>query len=813
MAFDLERINKRFRKAGEKILSLRWFFVVLLLVVTSISVVGVQKVELNSSWDSWFMEDDPVMKAKHRFEDIFGNSDAGAILVEADDVFSHDVLKMIRNLTAELESGVPFVDKVVSLSDFEFSSATGGGIRVGDLVPEKIPVKKSELEKIRKQAFSKTNLVNRLFSDDSKETWIHIRLKEIPDSFKAEAKVKGVEPLFVIGEKIRNIVKQDKYSKFSLKDTGMPAIALDKTNFFKKESARVVMLAVLAAIIVLILFLRSLRGVLVPLITTLSAIFISYGGMGFLGVKIDASMVTVPIYLALAVSIGYSIHILNFFKRRFIETGDRRESILYSIEHTGWPLFFTALTTIGCMLAFNFAAISSIRWIGNASASMVAIVYLFVMVLNPVLLSFGKDGEPHESLEGDDSYAIKSDRIFEKLGDFVLGNPRKIVVLSLITVAVLGYGMKNVVADFEPFKSFGLKVPYVQRLYDVTHSKIGTMYSYNLMIELPKNGQAKEPEILKKFEKLESEVMKLPLSKNSMSILDVVKDMNRTMHGNSEAYYRVPDKNDLVSQLLLLYENSGGQDAEYWLDYDYRILRLQVGMTEFKASEVERELAVIEKMVKGYFPKARFGMVGTSVEGAVVNNYIARGQVETFIIALFIIGILMIIVFRSVKAGLIGLVPNMMPVFVIGGIMGYFDLPLDMMSMTIVPMLMGIAVDDSIHFVNHLKLEVERGVGYEEAIHRTFRTVGKALFMTSLILIVTFGMYVTSDVNMFKVLGMLVAFGLISALVADYLLTPVLIRWAKPFRSLKRITDEELIEADAVKTLCRENISNGVNIK
>ena len=100
---------------------------------------------------------------------------------------------------------------------------------------------------------------------------------------------------------------------------------------------------------------------------------------------------------------------------------------------------------------------------------------------------------------------------------------------------------------------------------------------------------------------------------------------------------------------------------------------------------------------------------------------------------------------------------------------------------SIVPMLMGIAVDDSIHFVNHMKLEIERGIGYDEAVHRTFRTVGKALFMTSFILIVTFGMYISSDVNMYKVLGGLVGLGLISALIADYLLTPVLIRWAKPF--------------------------------
>ncbi len=781
MSFNLERINMRFRKAGEKILAFRWIAILLLVLLSGAAVVGIQKVELNSSWDTWFFEDDPVMRAKHKFERIFGNSDGGAVLVQADDVFSYKTLKMIRELTNELEANVPFVDDVISLSDFEFSKGTADGIRVGNLVPDVIPSDRGKLEEIRRLAFTKKNLVNKLFSDDSKETWIQIRLKDIPEEFKKESKEKGVEALYLIGQKINSIVKQEKYSGFDLKETGMTAIAYDKMNYFMKESGRIIMLAVIAAFLVLVVFVRSFRGVIVPLITTFSAIVISYGAMGFLGVKIDAMMVTVPIYLALAVSIGYSIHILNFFKRRFVETGDRREAILYSIEHTGWPLFFTALTTIGCMLAFNFADITAIRWIGNASASMVAVVYLFVMVLNPVFLSFGKDKEAVKIRDEDGYVHFKSDKIFEKLGDSVMKRPAAIVIAAVAIVAALAFGIRNVEADFEPFKSFGMKVPYIERLYEITHTKIGTMYSYNVMIELDENGKAKEPETLKKFEKLESEIKKLPLTKNSMSILDVIKDMNRTMHGNSENYYKIPESQDLVSQLLLLYENSGGKDAEFWMDYDYRILRLQVGINEFKAAEVERELGVIGNLVADIFPGSKFGMVGTSIEGAVVNNYIARGQVKTFIIALLVIGLLMIIVFRSVKAGLIGLIPNLMPVFVIGGVMGYCNLPLDMMSMTIVPMLMGIAVDDSIHFVNHMKLEIERGIGYDEAVHRTFRTVGKALFMTSFILIVTFGMYISSDVNMYKVLGGLVGLGLISALIADYLLTPVLIRWAKPF--------------------------------
>lgn len=776
MSFKIADQNKRFRRLGEKILKFRWFLIGALIALDVAAVIGMSKVEMNSSWDTWFFEDDPVMQAKERFEGIFGNSDGAGILVQANDVFAPDVLRMIRELGREIEDNVPYIDEVVSISEFEFVSASDSGIRVGNLVPDEIPEDRESIENMRKLAFSKGNLVNKLFSDDSKETWISVRLKEIPED---RVESKGKEPLYVVGQELNRILNQEKYKKYNLKETGMPVIAFDKMNYFQKECGRVVMLALLVALVVVVLFTRSLRGVMVAMATTLSAILVSYGFMGFVGVKVDLNFVTVPVYLALAVSIGYCIHILLFFRRRFNETGNRGESVLHGIEHTGWPLLFTALTTIGCMLSFNFVDITAIRWVGNASAAMIAVVYVFVLVLTPVLLSFGKDKEIFaEVSESSDRFDI----MFDRFGHFVFGKARVILSLFAVLCAALIIGATGLKVDFDPFEGFGMKVPYIKRLYDITQTKTGHMYSYNLMIELGEKGKAKTPEQLKQLEKLEAEIHKLPLTKYSMSVMDILKDMNRTMHGGDEAYYKIPEDEKLISQLLLLYENSGGNEAEYWMDYDYSILRMQVAIDGYNCREIEREYGVIQDLAAGFFPGSKSGMTGTMVEGAVVNNYIARGQVQSFIIALFVIGILMMIVFRSVKAGLIGLIPNIAPVVVIGGVMGYLGYPLDMMSMTIIPMIMGIAVDDTIHFVNHIKFEVEEGHSYSEAIFHSYRKIGKALFMTTAILVITFSVYITSDVVMFKVLGFMVGLGLIAALLCDYMVTPLLISITKPFK-------------------------------
>lgn len=779
MTFDLNVINKRFRRMGEITLNLKWLLLAFLLVLDIVAVVGLQKVQLQSSWESFFFDDDPIKKATDRFEEYFGNSNSAAILVSADDVFSPRVLRILRELGNEIEREVPYVDKVTTLSEFEFSRGTEAGMVVGNLVPDLIPTDPRKIEKIRQQAFSKENLINKLFSDDSKQTWISIKLKEYPENF---AQMNGgTDANYIVGEKLHEILAREKYRDIDLKETGMPVIAYDKTNYYSKEAGRIILYSLIAAVVVLIVTLRSVPGVIVPLITMVSSIMVSYGFMGFMGIKIDSMVMTIPLYLALAVSIGYSIHIFNFFTRRFKETGDRRESVLHAIENTGWPLFFTALTTIGCMFSFNFVDLTMIQWIGNTSASLITIVYIYAMILTPLLLSFGKD-KPDIKKEKKPK-PESSDRLFTGLGNFALKNGKIIVIVFLAFSIVMGVGVTKVQVDFDMFRSSGLKIPYVKRLWDITQSKIGSMYSYDVTIELPEEGMAKDPEVLRKFEELESRIKVLKLTKHTTSILDIIKDMNRTLHNNDKAFYRIPESRELITQLLFLYEMSGGAESKSWLDVedDYRILRLNVSIDEFLAVETEREMEYIEKISMELFPGSKFGMVGTCVEGAIVNNYVAEGQLKSFLIALLVIAVLMIIIFRSVKAGLIGLIPNLTPVLLIGGVMGYLEIPLNMMTMTVVPMLLGIAVDDSIHFINHVKLEVINSHDYDKALLHTFRTVGKALFMTSLILIITFGMYMTSEAKNFFVMGALVGLGLFAALVADYLVTPILIKWSKPF--------------------------------
>ena len=775
MTKKLERINKRFSKAAKTIVRFRWLVIAGLIALNLVAIMGMKQIQIDVSNESWFLPDDPLVIAREEFEEIFGNNDYVAVLVEADDVFSPEILKMMRELGQELKNKLPYSDKLMSITDMDFTRGTEEGMVVENIVPDEVPTAPEEIAEIRRLAFSKEFLVNRIFSDDCKQAWILLRLGTYPESDKTSMEE---YPQLVVGKMAAEIVGQEKYKGFNLRATGMPVLNYEKRAYYNKEAGRVFGISILITVVALILILRSLRGVFVPLFTAISSILCVFGGMGWLGIKVDISVMIMPVLLALAVSIGYSIHIFNFFKQKFLATGERKESIFYAVEHTGWPIFFTASTTIAALFSFLFVSIKTVRWMGLSAGVCVIFAYIIVMLFTPAILSFGKNKKPHPE------YAAKgggwAEHFLMRFSDWVLAHPAQILTVFGIIVAALLVGLTKVEVDMR-MEKMGLKVPFRANLWHICNTKVGSMWAYDVTITFEENGMAKDPETLRHLDILASEVSKFPCIKRVYSLADIVKDLNQIMHSDDPEYYSIPDDKELISQLLLLYEMSGGTESENWVDYDYTTLRISAEVGDFLAKEFEKQWNYLETRMKELFPDAKYGIVGTAVQFSTMAIYITKGQIRSLLIALIVITILMMIVFNSVKTGLIGMIPNIAPAIFAGGLMGYFGIPLDMMTMIIGPMILGLAVDDTIHFINHCKLEFWRTGSYEKAIRETFRTVGKALFMTTLIIVLGFAAYLTSPDKFYFNLGCYPIMAILAALAADFLVTPVLILWTKPF--------------------------------
>lgn len=783
MIHNIETINQWFRRRGEQILRWRWIVIGTILILDILAVIGLGKLQFQVLIEDWFLQDDPLTIAKQEFKTVFGNQDYVGILVEANDVFAPEILHIMRELSADLEMQVPYADEARSLVNFEFTRGTEDGVEIFNIVPDPVPTDPEDIEAIRQLAFSKSFLINRLFSDDSRQAWISLRLHPYSEHDASIEK----DPTVEVGEKVLEILDDEKYRQYTLRPAGTPALAYQEITFFNHEAGRLVMLSILIALLVLFLALRSIHGVIIPVVTFVSSLLWAFGGMGYLGIKVPNALMTLPVYLGVAVSIGYSIHVFNFFQRAFTQHGDRWAAVLYAVEETGWPIFFTAATTFGALLSFMFVPIVQVQWMGFSSAAVIASTYLHIMLLLPPLLSLGKNRNVahvsqaqalRQTLNRFDGWLTRQFLLFSR---WILTHDRSIMIGFLSIMALFSLGLARVYVSTDYEKAYGLKIPYVDELYYIGHTKVGSMYAYDITLTFDTPDMAKSPEALYNLDILAQEIQEFSLVTRITSLVDLIKDLNQVMHDDDPTYYVIPDSQDLIAQLLLLYEVSDGSEHEQWVDYDYTTLRMTVEVAAFDSAEVERELGSVRQRAGELFPDAKLGMVGTLMQLSVMQNYIARGEIMSFMAALVVICILMMLVFQSLRTGLIGMIPNLAPTIVIFGMMGYLDIPLDMTTMLIVPILLGLAVDDTIHVINHTKLLFQRSGNYAASIEYTFQTVGKAIFMTSFILIASFSAYLTSIMAGFVHLATLMTVGVLTALLADYFITPVLVKWTQPF--------------------------------
>ena len=789
MGINIERINNTFRNLGTVIVKNRFLFLFLFAFLVALSFPGMKGLKANYSNDSWFLDNDPLITVENRLKDIFGNNTNCAALIEVDEIFNKEVLEKIRELGEEVEENVPYADDIISIADLEYIDGTEWGMDIGQLVPDFIPADRNSLDILKFKALSKQSIRNKLVSADSKESWLVLRLLNYPENWtednnhfeyiKREAEKnpefysgidvsKPVDPEDIAGVVFKRIVRQDKYDFLNSTASGLPVLISDKREFFSQETPRLMFMGLLASIIVLIVCLRSLRGVLFPVITAVSSMIITFGIEGYFRTEFDPSMILIPAFLGLAVSIGYSIHVFSFFRQNLILSGDRSDAAVSAIEEIGWPLLFTALTTIAALSSFQFIQVKTLRWVGMTSSLMVAVTYILSVFFFPALLSFGAAGRMKLAKAG----SRYGGGILEKIGKLTIDNPVKIIVVYSVFSVLCVIGLAGIEVSFDIKDSMGDRIPYVKRTLHVGDSALGSIYSYDVGIEFSNQNDAKDPENLKKFDRLVKKIEKFPLTKNTSSLLDVIKDINSVLNNNNGAFYKIPDTREMIAQTLLLYENAGGKEAEKWVDYDYKRLHAAVNLKYYNSNEAIREFEEIKKTASEMFPGSNIVLYGSMPKFTDMMYKVSWGQIKAFIISILIIAALMMIVFGSFTAGFLGMIPNISPALIVGGIMGFFHIPLDMMTCTVMPMIMGLAVDDTIHFINHSQYEFSKSGDIKEAIIRTFRKVAPALIMTSLILILNFSVYTASVARFYIHFGILTVAGIFTALAADLFVTP-----------------------------------------
>ncbi len=778
---QVSRVNKVFARLGRFQVKFRWLILLVTILVTLAACLGLPQLQMTSSEEEWFDDWDKVKIDQAHFNDVFGSDDGYMVMVRANDVFAPEVLSAIDRLSKRLENEVPYADRVVSLThNLSIPIANNEGFEVIDPFESGIPTDSAQLAAKKSLIMSRESLVNNIVSDDAKETWVILSLKSYEGGI--DFGKDSIAPF------ARNVILSDEFKsdKFEMLPTGMSYTEMEENEVISRECAIRIGIGFAVMLACLILFVRSLRGVIVPAIATVGGIASVLGVNAWLGIIGDESMVALPVLLGMALSVGYSIHYINSFRMHFRRTGNRRESVINAVEETGWPILFTVITTVASLISFLFAGIRPIRWIGGISAGIVFMVYLYVIILIPILMSFGKNAKP-DPTEVKAAGATKADILFEFFGRKVCRHSGIVAAISAAIMLSQIPGVMNIDVNMDYTKTMGAKIPFVTRLMDMLSGKLGSLYDFNVMVEFNDGDALKDPANMKRIEALEQKLGTLQLTKISgdkprvQSVTRLVKEMNRTLNADSTEYYKIPDAQDMLTQLLFLYEISDADALFERMDEDYKTTFIHIELSGYDAKKIVEDLDSAKSYAAQIFPDAKTSIVGEVVNYAEMNGKLVNGLLRSFGGSFVIIAIMMILAFGSIKAGLIGMIPNVAPVLLIGGVMGYSGMPLDMITMIVMPMILGIAVDDTIHMNNHIKYGYERTGSYKKALLLSYREIGKTMGMTTFILCAMFFVFIFSPMGALHNVGLLSIIGLAAALIADYTLTTALVYLTKPY--------------------------------
>ena len=798
---SVEKFNLFFRRFGLFQISHRALFLVLLPIITAVGFFGLTKFEGDTSEEGWFDDSEEVKRNQDYFESIFGSDDSIMILVESQDVFAPEVLEAIQRLGDRLEAKVPYADEVTSIMKLSISRGNEDGFDVINPFEHGIPdisteEGRAELEDKRAFILSRCSLLNHLVSDDCRETWVLLSLNPYDSSEQA-----------AIGKVAYDIVHSPEFQsdKYTFKGTGIAYTEYEEDMVSGQECAKRIGIGFIVMLVCLLLFVRSLRGFIVPIIATVCGIVCVLGYSSLFGIKSNTIMLALPVLLGMALSVGYSIHYINEFRLHFRTTGLRKESVVKAVEETGWPIMFTVITTMASMISFMTVGIGDLKWVGGICSAIVFATYMYVIILIPIFMSYGKDGKSH-GFESANAASLKSEGVspnsvannpcgkitktehfFEQFGAWVARKRWAITGISAAIIVACVPGIFRLTVNMDYIQMMGEKIPYVRELLSILEAKLGSQYNYNVMIEYPEEDAFKIPENMKNLDVLEECLATRKLTRWSgdqpriTSVTDIVKEVNRCLNEDKIEFYTVPDEQDLLTQELFLYEMSGGNNLSKWLSSDYSTTFVHVDLNGYDANQIVADINFAKTEAARLFPGAKVGVVGQVVNYASMNEKLVKGELKSFLFSFVIIAILMIIAFSSLTTGLIGMIPNLAPVLCIGAVMGWGNIPLDMLTMTVMPMILGIAVDDTIHFTNRTKLEFERTGSYLESLKITFREIGKTLGMTTFILCSMFAVFCTSPMSSLARIGFFTIVGFGSALLADYTLTPVLLYITKPF--------------------------------
>lgn len=728
------------------------------------------KMQFDFSAQAWLSEDDIHIERLNEFEQLFGNDERVMFLVELKEgeLFDKETVKTLAELT-EKTWQIPEVIRVDSLTNFNWSYAQGDDLRTEPFIPSDSIDNQELLNERREDALEHRVMPGVYFSKDARSAIVYGRLAHDPDAAVDARKVT------LAAEEVMSEFEGDP--RFNIHLLGDPVIGHNFQRVSFEDLGVMTPFLFLIVIVYLVYTFRSFLGVAIPMTIILSSIGFTFGLIGLLGVKVNSLTFVLPSVL-MAISIADSVHILSTFFSNYSGGMQLAESLRKSLEKNLYPVFLTSVSTaIGffSLVSSNVVPVHDLGLLaGLGTLSAMVFSYLF---LPPMLLAFmSRYTKTQRSL----AYRAIPRSYVKSYVEWIRVHRIKIIsIFSILTLFAAYLGFQNRI-DSNPFKYFQ-DDHAISKANQYTLEHYGGVGGPEIVVDSGETDGVKNPEFLKKVDDFKDWLEEQESINSVMGILGVLKEMNKALFQGKEEEYRINDKRDVIAQELFLYTMGlpQGMDINNQVDLEQRRLRLSVLWELQNSTESLKKIEEIEKEAK------RRGLdilvTGKAVLFQRMNGHVVYTFFTSIGLALLLITMILIIVFRSVRVGLLSLIPNFVPILMGAALLTVLGIPIDIGCAIVASVTLGIAVDDTIHFLSHYNKLIDRGQDRPEALTEVLATTGMALIVTSLILVSCFGIFMLANLTPNINFGVLCAFVITAALLCDLLLIPaVILSWKKP---------------------------------
>jgi predicted RND superfamily exporter protein len=752
--------------------------IALILALCVVSGWLASSLELDTSMEVWFLDDDPDLVSYRDFLTTF-DSDQIVVLAWRDEelwsapglAFVHEVTEAAQEVRLDYPEGALRppgattygVQRARSIANLSEIVSQPGMLSVRPLYDAEAP---PDPDAFRARILSDERLLGGLVSADA--AVVSVVLDVDPLVADAALKIHLASALREFAERM------GEQRGVSIAVAG-PTMLDDAFFRYTERDMRTIIPAMGLVILLAILVLfRSPRALALPMSVVVLTCLLVTGLMALFGLKLTIIHTTVYPML-LGVGIASSVHVITRATSLRRAGQGPHEATRAALAQLVAPCFFTMATTVAGLLSLLTASLAPVRELGWLGASGVAISFLLTFALGPSLLPLLSAPSPGGSpgSRSLDRMWLAWDRRLQGLGRWVQRRAVGVSITSLLLLLVALMGFTRLQVGSNPLKYFRADDPVRTQMEFVERSLAGTT-SLEVLVDTGSRDGLKEPAILNSMVRVQEYLEALPGVGSTISLADYVVDLRGAFRGGAEAERRIPDTRSEVAQLLVLLDDPS--ELEQWVDFEFSRGRINAPLKMSQAEQLVKEVPGVEALLAREFPPpAKAWATGMSKLISNMEHYLLRSQIRSLALAFVTVLVCMTLALGSLRLGLFSMVPNLLPIGISLGMMGWLGITLDPGTAMTGAVALGLVVDDTVHFLHHFRLRMEAGDDLRAATDHTLRETGRAIGMTSVVLVAGFWLMCLASFVPNIQFGFLCGLAIGLALVANLVVLPAVL--------------------------------------